>query len=131
MNIDKCKNCNKILTTKQIKRNNNFCSVYCWNNYQSKQAKIKVLNNGYLAFVEKKKLIYYHRFIFELYTGIILTSNDIIHHKDHNKLNNNIHNLALYNNSKHAYNHIFNTFTNPLVEIIQNRIIDRRNNNEN
>ncbi len=46
-----------------------------------------------------------HRVVMENYLGRILNSNEVVHHKDENKLNNNISNLKLMTNSDHSLAH--------------------------
>lgn len=46
-----------------------------------------------------------HRYIMSLHLGRVLTREEIVHHKDENKLNNIIENLELTNRSEHARGH--------------------------
>ena len=54
-------------------------------------------NNGYLRFIDTNKLV--HRWVMEKTIGRKLMPNEIIHHRDGNKLNNSINNLELFNKS--------------------------------
>ena len=46
-----------------------------------------------------------HRFVYEHYTGLNLTSDIAIHHINHNKLDNRIENLEAMSKSEHARRH--------------------------
>ena len=46
-----------------------------------------------------------HRYIMECFLGRELNSEEIVHHKDGNKLNNCIENLELTNRSEHLKKH--------------------------
>lgn len=52
-----------------------------------------------------KRQIRLHRYIMECYLGRKLNSNEIVHHKDGNKLNNSIDNLELCTRSEHIKKH--------------------------
>jgi ribonucleoside-diphosphate reductase alpha chain len=54
------------------------------------------LNNGY-----SKKLIQEHGFIYEQLNGVKIEQGSVIHHIDHNRLNNSIDNLCLMTSSEH------------------------------
>ena len=57
--------------------------------------------NGY----NKKGDVKEHRYIMEQYLGRKLNLNEIVHHKDGNKLNNNINNLEVMTASYHSKLH--------------------------
>lgn len=46
--------------------------------------------------------VYEHRYVVEVEIGRPLYDTEIIHHKDGNKLNNNIDNLEITNRTEHA-----------------------------
>lgn len=54
---------------------------------------------------ETKTQILEHRYVMEQYLGRKLESNEIVHHKDHNKTNNSIDNLELLPNKEHSRKH--------------------------
>ncbi len=51
------------------------------------------------------KRIYYHRWVMQEYLGRELTIDEIVHHKDGNKLNNNIDNLIVLSRKSHGILH--------------------------
>ena len=54
---------------------------------------------------ELKKEVREHRFVMEKFLGRRLNSNEVVHHKDHNRLNNNIENLVLMASTEHTQLH--------------------------
>lgn len=50
-------------------------------------------------------VVYLHRIIMENYLNRYLDKNEIVHHKDENRSNNNIENLELTTNSEHCKHH--------------------------
>ncbi len=66
-------------------------------------------SDGYLRIFINGKSIYKHRLIMEEYLGRKLTSADVIHHKNRNKLDNRIENLELMTRSQHAKEHWYET----------------------
>lgn len=50
--------------------------------------------------------VYYHRYVVSLFIDEWLTEEDIVHHIDGNKLNNDIDNLEVLTNSEHARLHM-------------------------
>lgn len=60
-----------------------------------------------------------HRIVMELFLGRFLNKNEIVHHKDGNKLNNNIDNLEVMTVSDHMKLHLNNLNNlHPQAEIV-------------
>ena len=61
--------------------------------------------NKILGYFEVRTGVYtkkmYHRFIMENYLGRKLTYNEVVHHKNHDKLDNRIENLEVVTRSHH------------------------------
>lgn len=53
----------------------------------------------------KNHYVLMHRIVMENYLGRLLTDEEVIHHKDHNKKNNSIENLELINRVAHIKLH--------------------------
>ena len=53
----------------------------------------------------KNGYILEHRYIIEQHLGRLLSPNEVVHHKDGNKKNNNIDNLEIMSNSEHSKFH--------------------------
>lgn len=74
-------------------------------------------------FANNKGQVREHRLVMEKYLGRYLTKDETIHHKDGNRLNNNIKNLILFkSNSEHRTYHNFMfsyLITNNLVDDFQ------------
>ena len=54
----------------------------------------------------KDGCIYKHRYMMELLLGRVLDDDEIVHHKDEDRKNNNINNLEIKTNSKHISDHM-------------------------
>ena len=48
-----------------------------------------------------------HRVVMENYLGRLLCQDEVVHHIDHNKKNNDIENLELYIRTEHTREHMF------------------------
>lgn len=70
-----------------------------------KKDKIKPTKKGYLRRRINGKMTRLHRHIMEQHLGRKLSSEEIVHHKDGNKLNNNISNLVVMTNAEHTRLH--------------------------
>jgi formylmethanofuran dehydrogenase subunit E len=66
--------------------------------------KIKLRGTGKIGYI-KELGRHQHRVVMEKEIGRKLKSNEVVHHKDGNKHNNNIDNLELTNQSNHAREH--------------------------
>lgn len=104
--IVKCKNCgNGFYTTR-----NDFCNKKCAREFTSKNMKHKLyMENGYLIKYKKgynkKGNAKLHRLIMEEYLGRKLAPDEVVHHIDGDKLNNDISNLRVMKNGEHSKLH--------------------------
>ncbi len=68
-----------------------------------------ITNNGYRLIAirvdGKRKLVLEHRYVMEQYIGRTLASNEFVHHKDGDRLNNTIANLAVMDGPEHSRMH--------------------------
>lgn len=64
-----------------------------------------ISRNGYKRIYINKKIIQEHRYIMELHIGRKLLPSEIVHHINHNKLDNRLENLQLTTRSKHKKMH--------------------------
>ena len=60
---------------------------------------------GYRIITVNCRRILEHRHIMEVYLGRVLTSDEIVHHIDGNKLNNSIENLVIHSRRDHVNRH--------------------------
>jgi hypothetical protein len=65
------------------------------------------LSNGYYSFSSNGKSIRLHRYLYEQHHKCSILPGIHVHHKDENKLNNDISNLDLIPRAEHAYEHKF------------------------
>lgn len=113
--IHTCDNCGKIFkgSRKRTKTGLFFCSNACSNAcsaaYQkgdkSPAYKGGAFNNGYRVDKIDGKYKLRHRAIMEKHLGRKLTRSEVVHHKDENRLNNDISNLQLMTKSEHDRYH--------------------------
>ncbi|MDA3909018.1 MAG: HNH endonuclease, partial [Sulfurimonas sp.] len=116
-----CENCSKEFETyKSPSRDTpKFCSLKCIGEAQKGENNPaynggKYECNGYYAIFmpshpnrSEKNIVLEHRFVMECKIGIYLTSDEVVHHIDFNKLNNEPDNLMLFpNQSEHIKFHI-------------------------
>lgn len=107
-----CDYCGKkyFITPFKLKRGNdwkNYCSDKCkWN---ARQKGSGLTTDGYVWIIisNNRKQIKLHRYLMEVKLGRELLASEIVHHKDHNKLNNDINNLEIVTRSKHNTIHNF------------------------
>lgn len=109
-----CDNCGKELNLipALMKKKHHFCDKKCKGEYTTK-TKTGVLRNdgicehsGYTFIYQSKK--HYrgqHRLVMEQYLGRPLRSDEIVHHKDGNKRNNDISNLEIVTRAEHINIH--------------------------
>lgn len=107
----KCVICHVLFyrTLSEIKRNRiRFCSKKCagknatGENNPSWKGGYHITENGYKRLTNRN---YEHRMVMEKALGRKLGLDECVHHKDHDKLNNNISNLQLLTYKEHAQLH--------------------------
>ena len=62
----------------------------------------KIFCDSHHPLADKKGRVYYHRHLYSIYIGRWVTTSEVVHHIDGNKLNNDIGNLMLLNNKDHG-----------------------------
>ena len=110
-------------TRSEIKRNRTkFCGKKCAGDSRAGEENnnwkggFHITQSGYKRLANRK---YEHRQVMENYLGRELKNNECVHHKDHDKLNNDISNLELLTYKQHAAIHAKDERCNPdeLVEL--------------
>lgn len=101
-----CLVCGKMFYTTR----NKFCSQDCAREYRKNNYQHKTyIENGYIVCYKngynKKGNVKMHRLIMEEHLGRKLGENEIVHHIDGNKKNNNIENLSLMARGEHSSYH--------------------------
>lgn len=102
----KCKQCGKEFYSTR----NMFCSSKCFYDYKKENYKHKEYEeNGYIVLYKngynKKGNAKQHVLIMENYLGRRLNKNEVVHHIDGNKKNNDISNLKLMTRAEHSRFH--------------------------
>ena len=108
-----CEWCNK-------KHNKNrFCSILCRNRYIASKNNNggSIDKDGYKIIRILNKKYREHRYIIEIHLKRKLEKNEIVHHKDGNKLNNKIDNLEVIDRSLHLKKYHNNAWNKGLVTI--------------
>jgi hypothetical protein len=108
-----CESCQKEFKPTQSgrRRPNKYCSQECYRigrkgKHTARYVDGYVSTNGYHIIMIDGKAIRAHRHIMEQHLGRPLLSEEVVHHKDHNRLNNNINNLEILpSNSAHRKHH--------------------------
>lgn len=103
----KCLNCGKEIKITAKRKNKKFCNVKCSGEYRSKTCEHKVWEGctGYRYVCQGNKSISEHVLIMEKHIGRKLSKDEVVHHKDFNRNNNDINNLQLMTRSEHSKLH--------------------------
>lgn len=114
-----------------VNDNHNFCSSDCRNKYTVENSLLakenhpnwnngETTNNGYrFKRIDKAKYRAKHRLIMEKAIGRELRSDEIVHHKDGNKLNNALENLEIVTRAEHINIHRDSLYGNRKAGIVQ------------
>lgn len=105
-NCDYCGKEYEVEPCKLNRKYKNYCSNEC--KFKAHQKGYGLTTDGYVwIYIGNNKEIKLHRYLMEIKLGRKLKSSEIVHHKDFNKLNNNIDNLEIVNRTKHNKIHNF------------------------
>jgi flagellar basal body rod protein FlgC len=107
----KCANCGREFATTGSQLTNGW-GHYCSKRCESAQSAWRYKKNGYWCVkadghprAYEKGYYYEHILVMEQYLGRRLKKNEVVHHRDGNKLNNNLVNLELKTRSQHTKYH--------------------------
>ena len=102
-----CANCGKEIEVEAKKKNRKFCSKECWDEYRRNRQRVATTGHDGYRYVwftdgtgEQE-----HRYIMENLLGRKLTTNEVVHHIDGNRANNDIKNLQLMTRGEHSKLH--------------------------
>lgn len=101
-----------------------YCSKKCYLARPLMRPKIdgkSISTDGYFVIWIEGKVYKEHRLLMENYLGRKLKSNEIVHHKDHDKLNNSISNLEITTRTEHNIHH-FKKYNDGLTNIQRFRL---------
>lgn len=107
-----CSNCGiKFTAYRQGKSGLHFCSQDCSKQYMKGENHHSFISGttinsaGYKCIKVGDKYLYEHRLIMEEFLNRKLDKNEVVHHKDGNKLNNDLNNLELMTKHEHDIFH--------------------------
>jgi len=81
--------------------------VNCGSNNPAWNGGRRIRLDGYIVIWTPNGEMLEHRFIMEKHIGRSLSKDEIVHHKDENKQNNNLNNLEIMTRSEHASRHLY------------------------
>lgn len=101
----KCINCGKSYFDRMSGKRK-YCSLKCYWSALSKMHPKNDSNYNYIKVGESKRLL--HRVVMEKHIGRKLEKQEIVHHIDGNRANNNIKNLEILTQAEHIKKHFQN-----------------------
>lgn len=115
--IINCKECGNKIKNYWWRPNQKFCSNTCYRKWRKEneyhyKTRIPIYKGGYRLLFSpnhpnrnNKGYVYEHRLVMEKSIGRFLTKDEIVHHKDENRLNNVSSNLQLTTKGNHLNHH--------------------------
>ena len=102
-----CEYCGTPIVRDSHHRNKRFCTVQCAIKYRKEHMQRKgwVTDCGYKAFSIDGRTVLEHVMVAEKSLGRKLMRNEVVHHKDFNRLNNSIENLEVMTRGEHSRIH--------------------------
>ena len=118
-NLKKCAICKKDFWCRpsEEKRKKIYCSRDCFNKRDLKSGQRFLSSDGYVIIYVDGRQIKEHRHLMSLHLGRPLKSSEIVHHKDHNKLNNDLSNLEIMTRAEHNRTHFKINYNDGLTNI--------------
>lgn len=105
-NLCKCDYCGKEFTAIKSHSKGKFCSYPCFRvYYDTHKEQIHTRYNGYKYRFVNGKRVFEHVLVMEKHIGRKLNANEVVHHIDHDRGNNDISNLQLMTKSEHSRLH--------------------------
>ena len=102
-----CEYCGKEIVLNAKTKNRRFCSIKCSNSYRCEHTQKKTyLKKGYKClWIKGRGDVQEHIYLMEQHLGRRLRKDEVVHHKDFNKLNNSISNLQVMTRAEHSLLH--------------------------
>lgn len=104
-----CEVCQKLFNARSVSKPGRFCSVKCRNTNNARVSADfradKMRGSGEGKGYRKRGGRHEHRLVAEEMLGRPLRKGEIVHHIDHNKLNNKPENLQVMSQSEHVMEH--------------------------
>lgn len=102
-----CAYCGKKIIVGAKHKNKKFCDIYCASKHRSEQGEhhVWIGNDGYKHLCIGGRTLKEHVYIMEQHLGRRLKKNEVVHHKDFSRTNNDFSNLQLMTRGEHSKLH--------------------------